>query len=139
MKIIVSICALLFCYGCAMPNYPSVCDTAPPESVLCRVSNEMGVKLEDIDLFLQITSLRLLDKKGKRVVLDFYDAMETALHANITYAGLVTYAQDKIKLSAPEILIMSRYLPMFSVPQLISDYDRGLIFSHIEHQRAVLQ
>ena len=144
MKKVVALLILLFCftihlYGCAMPNYPSVCDNAPPDSYICQVATDMGMKVEDIDLFLQLANLRILDNKSKKVVLGFYDAVERVLISDLTYSALVTFVQDRVKLTAPEILIISRYLPMFSVPQVISDFDKGLIYAHINNQRALLK
>ena len=139
MKILIMWLIALVFTGCAMlPTVPSVCDTAPGESWICSKANDLGVKVEDMDLLISVAILRM-DNKTARLALEFYDAIEYVLSKDITYYNLIDYVRLNIKLTGPEILIISRYLPHLSSTAYISKFDKGLIMAHIDHQRALLK
>ena len=138
MKYVCIVLALMF-MGCAtLPTPPSVCDTAPEESWICTKANEIGVNVEDMDLLISVAILRM-DKKAAALALEFYDAIELCLMRDISYYNLIDYVRLNIKLTGPEILIISRYLPHLSSTAYISKFDKGLILAHIDHQRQLLR
>ena len=130
-----------FLTGCALPMYPttSVCDTAPPESYICTVCTRIGISPEKADLILQAASLRFLDGDDARKALKFFDRVEDILDIELSYFTLIKFVQKEVRLTGPEMLIISMYLPQFNSPSLISDFDKGLLYAHINHQRALLQ
>lgn len=139
IAVIMSIVLLTGCSLLGLEPPPSVCDQ--PEaggSVICGVCDEIGVNVEDVDLLIQIAALRVLDEHGRRVAVDFYDSVEAFLAMDRSYAALLRYVQQYIDITGPEILIISRYLPMFDSPLRISDFDRDLLLIHIERTRALL-
>lgn len=138
-KVAILLALSILFVGCAIPNYPSVCDTAPADSWICQKANEMGVDVEQIDLLLQASSLRFLDGDNRQKALSFFDSAERVLNTEISYQQLVWFVQDRVKLTGPEVLIISMYLPRFSATFPISEYDKMLISAHIEHQRAILK
>jgi len=118
---------------------PSVCDQPGSEkSVICQVCSEIGVQAEDIDLLLQIAAVRALDEHGKKEALKFYDDVEFYLKTTATYRGLIRYVQEQVDITGPELLIISRYFPMFDSTRFISTFDRNLILTHIERIKALL-
>jgi len=137
-KLIVLAMAVMF-MGCAMmPTTPSVCDTAPGESWICTKANDLGVKVEDMDLLISVAILRM-NKSAAKKALKFYDAVEIFLSKDILYRELIDYVRNEVKLTGPEILIISRYLPYLYSNNYISYFDKGLILAHIDHQRALLK
>ncbi|HUV00859.1 MAG TPA: hypothetical protein VMW32_07850 [Bacteroidales bacterium] len=132
--------AMVFMFtGCAiLPPIPSVCDTAPGESWICTKANDLGVKVEDMDLLISVAILRM-DKSVAKKALKFYDAVEVFLSKDVLYRELIDYVRNEVRLTGPEILIVSRYLPYLYSNNYISDFDKGLILAHIDHQRALLQ
>ena len=140
IRIIAILLSLTFVGGCAiLPLGPSVYETAPVESWICVKANELGVKVEDMDLLLQIATLRLLDKDDVKKALKFFDNVERYIANDILYRELIDYVRKEVKLTGPEILIVSRYLPHLYLDSLISNYDKMLILAHIDHQRALLR
>ena len=137
-KLLVLVVSFMF-VGCAMlPEYPSICETAPPDSFICVKANELGVKVEDMDLLISIAILRM-DKSAAKLALKFYDAVERFLTEDILYRELIDFVRNEAKLTGPEVLIISRYLPHLYSTDYISDFDKMLIAAHIDHQRALLQ
>ena len=136
---------ILFCglllSACALPITPSVCDR--PEAVdsrICAICAEVGVQVEDVDWLLQVASNRVLDEHDKSKVLVVLDDIVYFLgKPTITYADLVAYIKFDIQLTGPEILFISRYLPMLDSSYVISGFDKYLLLKHIEHQRAMLK
>jgi len=128
--------------GCAylgMTPPPSVCDTAPGDSVICRVCGELDINVEVADLILQAAALRSLDDHDKAVVVSFYDGVEAFLLAGGSYTALINYVQDTVELTGPELMIISLYLPRFVSPQVITAFDQELLLAHIEGMRAQLE
>jgi hypothetical protein len=137
-----SIIAIILLSGCSYLNMappPSVCDTAPGDSVICRVCGEMGTTPEVADLLLESAALRALDENDKDVVLAFYKDVEYFLQATVSYRALIEYIQRYVNVTGPEIMLISMYLPAFDSTQIISSFDRGLLLTHISNMRAMLE
>ena len=136
------IVAAMLTTGCAylgMAPPPSVCDTAPEDSVICRVCGEMDITPEATDLILQTAALRALDEHDTAVVVKFYKDVEKFIAGSVTYLALINYVQDYVELTGPELMLISLYLPKFESPQLITEFDRGLLLTHIEGMIAQLE
>lgn len=136
-----SLILLVLLFGCAHsgPPPPSVCDRPEAaESVICAACSEIGVPVEDVDLLIAIVALRALDNYERATVLKFYIDVEDFLKVTSSYIELIAFVQKYIDVTGPEILIISRYLPYFNSPQLVGDFDRGLLLFHIEKMKAQL-
>jgi hypothetical protein len=132
------LCGLTACSYLGLSKPPSVCDTAPSDSVICNVCNDMDVTPESIDLILQASALRGLGEYDRSIVLSSYNDIEKLILTKKTYAGLIESVQEYVELTGPEILLISLYLPKFSSPLQISEFDRALLLSHIESMKVIL-
>lgn len=118
---------------------PSVCEK--PEaagSQVCAIANETGMAVEDIDLILQVAALKGVDQFGKEVAIDFFDKVEKFLITTSSYTELINFIKEQVELTGPEVLVISRFLMRLQSPNVISDFDRGLILEHIKRQKLLL-
>ena len=139
LRNVLIVVSMLF-IGCAgMMPQPSVCESPEAEaSFICEKCSEAGVTVEDIDLVFQIAAVRLLEGQDKEAALKFFDAVEVLLDKNATYRALIEFVKSEIGMVGPEVLLISRYFPMFDSTRYISKFDKWLILTHIENQRVIL-
>ena len=132
MKILVclGIVLLVGCSFLGLQPPPSVCDTAPADSLICKVCIEMGTTPEVADLLLESAALRVVDDKDVNKVIKFYEDVEGILTHPITYTALINHVQSYVEFTGPELMLISMYLPAFTSPQPISPYDKNLLLIH---------
>ncbi len=135
ISVILAGCAAL---GIAPP--PSVCDQPGSEkSLICSVCEDMGTTPEAADLILQAAALRSLDDHDKGAVLRFYGEVESFLSVSVSYTALINYVQNYVDMTGPELMIVSLYFPRLQSTQIISQFDRNLLLSHIDNMRTQLK
>jgi len=144
LALIVFCVAAILAVGCAGGVQPtiSVCDD--PErgpSFICEKFRDVGVRVEDADLILQMVNLRLIkeDVYSKEQVLKFLDICEAWLtEGSISYRSFGARAIEMAG-DYPELIVLSRYVGMLNSTKFISLFDRQLLLAHIEHQRELLE
>ena len=126
-KLFVLFLAGLFMFGCATVQLPTVCDKAPAESIICPKLAGIGVQVEDIELLIAIALERLAEKedlvivdKYKKILLDMLDT--SPAEAIFTYWSGITD-----ELTAPEIMLLNRYLAVLSADKVLCEFDQELV------------
>jgi hypothetical protein len=145
LMIILTICMFAGCTGKQIADMntqagPDICLTKPPEvkSYLCDAAAKSGLTLNAIDgILLDASAIGVIAAKlNKDQIGKFLNKMDSYLDVkDMTYALLI----DKMKLDAASATaiqaIISRRIGMFSIPDIISDYDIGLIRLEIKRQK----
>jgi len=114
--------------GCAtVAPLPTVCDNSPAESIICPKLAEIGIQIEDVDLLMEIAFQRLAEKedietinKYKKILLDMLETSPAEVIFQY-WSGITE------ELTAPEILLLNRYLSVLSVDRVLCEFDQGLI------------
>jgi len=121
------VCMFFVMIGCATVQLPTVCDKAPAESIICPKLAEIGLQVESIELLMQIALEKLAEKedmvivdKYKKILLDMLDT--SPAEAIFSYWSGITD-----ELTAPEIMLLNRYLAVLSVDRVLCEFDQALV------------
>ena len=136
MKILIVWLLAVFLIGCAIPKYPSLCDNPPEDSWICTKACELGVEVEDMDLLISTGTARM-KKAVAKPALEFYTTIEWFISRDVRWNELIDYV--RFELNWYSELSMSRHLPHLYSNDHISRFDKSLIYTHINHQRALLR
>lgn len=123
--------------GCAHMEKSSVCDTEQ-ESLIC----DKIPQPENADILLQLANVQMLKEEAYSAedALNFLDMCESFLsEETVTYAGMVRWLSTKMEDYSLEIFVLSGYVETLQIPQTLTDFDRNLLLSHIEHQRNLIK
>ena len=132
MKKVMIVCIIvcLFMTGCFTANLPSVCDTAPADSVLCKISNESDkIRLEDIGNGMIIVNTILISEGvySKEDAATVLTGLIDALEKSLTYAVFKDIVLEYTAEYPELVQIAGIYLDEFSVSRLMSDFDRNIL------------
>ena len=137
LAIMVSGCAAI---GLAPP--PSVCDTAPEDSVLCQISNRLGVQLEDADMILKMGAIAAMNDSERQKVREVYINVRDFLKPTTMYSKLSKYITDQRaqQLVGMGTIAIGRYVgPMADIDRVIIPWDFDKFMYHINGMIELLE
>jgi len=114
--------------GCAaVAPLPTICDKAPAESIICPKLAEIGIQIEDIDLLMKIAFERLAEKENIEIINKYKKILLDMLETSPAETIFSYWTGITEELTAPEILLLNRYLSVLSVDRVLCDFDQELI------------
>jgi hypothetical protein len=137
--LILSILVVFAVSGCG--TMPSVCDKAPAgESVLCDLSKQHDLNLEQIGTLVMVLNLRAIKngsysaQEASFVLEDIRDSLRVPTSAvdlkNLILAYVVDY---------PELILLSPYFSTLDTPRILTQRDRDMLTAWIDQQLALLK
>ena len=147
MKYIVLICiaalSLLSCAGMSQtPAELSVC--AAPDasgSWICSIASRYNFTVEDMDsLLLDANAVAMISgaynkEQAGKVIKKLMNDVSTM---QLSYTGLIQIVLKDVEDADLLLGIISRRLMLFKSDVLISDYDKGLLLTHLRHQLSLV-
>ena len=127
LAIMVSGCAAI---GLAPP--PSVSHTE--DSVLCQISNRLGVQLEDADMILKMGAIAAMNDSERHKVREVYINVRDFLKPTTMYSKLSKYITDQRaqQLAGMGTIAIGRYVgPMADIDRVIIPWDFDKFMYHI--------
>jgi len=143
-KVIISaICiAVLSMVGCAglsqTPAELSVC--AAPDATsswICSIANRYNFTVEDMDsLLLDANAVAMISgaynkEQARKVIKKLMNDVSTL---QLSYTGLIQIVLKDVEDADLLLGIISRRLMLFKSDVLISDFDKALLLTHLQHQ-----
>lgn len=141
-------------FKCASPQIkPSICDTVPEgeHSVICDLAGKANTTPEMVSGVLKLANVGGLSGKlyTAQQANIFIEEIISALEAvkeqgtGLTYEDAVKYIITKVSGLTPEVqslfVIMNDFTQYsFETPQILSDFDIGLLLTHLREQRMIL-
>jgi len=142
--IILMLVAVALFTGCASQEYqlPDACKDGA-DSYILKVMGDPGTLSKGL-LLVQATALKTIDNYNKTKAVQFLDEIEEFLTlTDLTYAELVPYVLDKIKVANEEIgaavFIIGADFEQLSARLPINPCDKALILIHLSKQRLLLK
>jgi len=116
-----------FMVGCATVQLPTVCDKAPPESIVCPKLAEIGVQIEDIEILIQIVFERFVEKEDKIIVKEYCNIISNMLKTSSADMIFLYWTDITDDLTSSELLLLNRYLSVLNVDQVLCEFDQQII------------
>jgi len=128
MKKLIVVFLAVFFMGCAtVAPLPTICDKAPTESIICPKLAEIGIQIEDIDLLMKIAFERLAEKEDMIIINKYKKILLDMLETSSAETIFSYWTGITAELTAPEVLLLNRYLSVLSVDRVLCEFDQELI------------
>lgn len=136
-----TILLVVFFLGCATLNQgPSVCETAPPESLLCKLAERLGMNLETLGESLQFASAVGIEL-GQYTVQDAIEVAkglkENLQDPNITDIGFKKALAKYGKRHPLVVMTANKYFKSFDTGMKIPQWDIDTMIKWLDETLAL--
>lgn len=138
--VIVGCLLLASCAG--VSKLPSVCDSITTPSELCALSNQMGVRIEDVGNALIITNAIAIGQKWytRQEAVEVLREIRAILDDPVSYAVFTAQVYLKVE-SYPGLLeVATSYFSILGAnPNIIQVADQDMLKGFLDNQIAILE
>lgn len=133
-KFFALIMALCLFVGCA--GLPSVCDDITEGSILCKISKEQGVRLEDVGNVLIIANAIAIGEGAYSIeqAIDVMKKIRALLDDPISYIGFKNGLKSTMTKYPGLIEIGSIYIDQFTGTRLMSNTDSEMLITFLDNR-----